>query len=364
MRNTFLLLTLLGVLVSCDGDGSTDDGDGFQRATMLKHWADEIIIPSYAHYQQSCQSLRSSERSFADAPTTEHLEELRAAWLEAYRLWQHVAFFDIGKAEEISLRNRTNIYPADTDEIKSLISTTDYNLELPSSYDAQGFPALDFLLYGSADSDNDIIVYLSEPRTAAYLADVVNSLASMSSEVYDSWVTSYRDIFVAADGSSATASTDKLINDYLFHYEKFLRAGKVGIPAGVFSGDEIPSAVEAPYAGEFSKVLLQESFAAIQDFFIGASVLSSIDGTSIDDYLLHVQDRNDLSDISQSIQDQWRVADAAVQSLDDNFQRQLSTDPFQMLRVFDEMQKAVVLLKVDMMQALNIQVDFVDADGD
>ncbi len=35
-----------------------------------------------------------------------------------------------------------------------------------------------------------------------------------------------------------------------------------------------------------------------------------------------------------------------------------------MLTAYDELQKAVVLLKVDMLQALNIQVDFVDADGD
>ena len=35
-----------------------------------------------------------------------------------------------------------------------------------------------------------------------------------------------------------------------------------------------------------------------------------------------------------------------------------------MLETYDELQKAVVLLKVDMLQVLNIKVDFVDADGD
>ena len=35
-----------------------------------------------------------------------------------------------------------------------------------------------------------------------------------------------------------------------------------------------------------------------------------------------------------------------------------------LLTTYDDIQKAVVLLKVDMLQILNINVDYVDADGD
>jgi hypothetical protein len=35
-----------------------------------------------------------------------------------------------------------------------------------------------------------------------------------------------------------------------------------------------------------------------------------------------------------------------------------------MTLTYDELQKAVVLLKVDMVQKLNITIDYVDADGD
>ena len=35
-----------------------------------------------------------------------------------------------------------------------------------------------------------------------------------------------------------------------------------------------------------------------------------------------------------------------------------------MTKAYDELQKAVVLLKVDMLQAFNVNVDYVDADGD
>ena len=35
-----------------------------------------------------------------------------------------------------------------------------------------------------------------------------------------------------------------------------------------------------------------------------------------------------------------------------------------MTKSYDELQKAVVLLKVDMLQAFSINIDYVDADGD
>ena len=61
---------------------------------------------------------------------------------------------------------------------------------------------------------------------------------------------------------------------------------------------------------------------------------------------------------------QWDIAQGEIDGLMDNFATQIEQDNNSMLITFDELQKAVVLLKVDMLQALNIQVDFVDADGD
>ena len=42
----------------------------------------------------------------------------------------------------------------------------------------------------------------------------------------------------------------------------------------------------------------------------------------------------------------------------------MSNDNSQMLKTYDELQKAVVLLKVDMLQAFSVNVDYVDGDGD
>ena len=54
----------------------------------------------------------------------------------------------------------------------------------------------------------------------------------------------------------------------------------------------------------------------------------------------------------------------AILDLDENFSEQISTNNSKMLQAYDELQRNVVLMKVDMFQALSINVDYVDADGD
>jgi len=51
-------------------------------------------------------------------------------------------------------------------------------------------------------------------------------------------------------------------------------------------------------------------------------------------------------------------------ALSDDFGQQVLEDNTKMTDLYDELNKVVVLLKVDMMQALNIKITYVDADGD
>ena len=360
------LITLFLLLVLCSCQDTTEDifTDNFDRRAMLTNWVDNIIVPAHEIYDVRLQALRLSKDEFIIEGSTLTFENLRLAYKNAYLAWQAVSMFDIGKAEEIGLRNFSNIYPTDTQLIEENIQGGNYNLELPSNFDAQGFPALDYLLFGLSDNDDEIINILQQTAYSSYLNELVDRLKLLNLEVLNDWRIPFRSEFIENDGSSATASTDKLVNDFLFYYEKFLRAGKIGIPAGVFSGNEIPTSVEAPYSGIYSKELFFAAYKAVQDFFKGLNYDGSQDGSSLEDYLNYVATENGTSSLADPILAQWTIAEAKVQALDDSFRSQVENDNIKMLEAYDELQKAVVLLKVDMLQALNIQVDFVDADGD
>ena len=364
---SLLVIGFVFMALSCGENGNSgpeEPTNNFDRKELLVDVADGIIIPAYDAYVDKLQTLNSFAQSFTVNSSLENLNTLRGYWLDAYKAWQYVSMFDIGKAEELSIRNFTNIYPANTIEIENNITTGIYNLELPSKYDEQGFPALDYLLYGLGENDSDVLSRLTEPAYSQYLTDLTQKLESMASEVLIDWNDSYRSTFIENDGTSATSSVNKLVNDYLFYFEKFLRAGKIGIPAGVFSGDALKEKVEGFYAGNVSKELFLSGLEASKRFFNGTNYDSDAIGTGLKAYLNYLNTIKEGEDLSGLINSQFDMIFEVSKALDENFTNQIESDNVKMLAVYDELQKNVILLKVDMLQALNIKVDFVDADGD
>ncbi len=363
-----VLCIWVALLSACGGEKTQEVTDDFDRGIMLTNWADNIIVPSYEGYQTAVKELKTAGNDFTTAPDADKLTALRSKWLEAYKAWQYVSMFEIGKAESLNLRDYTNIYPTNASEIEANISSGEYNLELPSKRDEQGLPALDFMINGLGDNDADIVAKYTDQQQGqaykTYLTDLIARLETLIDAVVQDWKGNYRDAFVADNGSSATSVTNKLINDYVLYYEKFLRAGKIGIPGGVFSGTPIPTAVEAYYHGEISKELLLISLDAVQHFFNGQHFNKTTKGESMASYLDYLNTIKNGEDLSGLINAQFEVARTKAGQLKTNLSTQVNENNNQMLETYDELQKNVVLLKVDMLQALNVKVDYVDADGD
>lgn len=357
-RQLAFLLSLFFVVffAACDPDSAGDDDNptaDFDRQAMLADWVDNVIVPGYTDLESALGTLLDDTRTFTDTPTEENRTALRTSYRNAYLAYQTISPFLIGRAEEIRLREQLNTYPADVELIRENATGNAPNLELPSNTAAQGFPALDYLLYGLNENvlladDNEAAAY------NAYLLTLVERINALTSEAASDWTESTRAEFIANDGNSATASIDRTVNDYIFYYEKFLRAGKVGIPAGVFSDDPLADRAEALYSG-LSPELFAVALDATEDFFTNHGLA---------DYLDAMEVERDGANLSTSITNQFSSARTAASTIDLPFHQQVTTDNIKMLELYNELQRNVILLKVDMLQALSINVDYVDADGD
>ena len=372
MKKVVLSLFTITLLFACtdsdDTGGSGARGDDFNRQAMLTNWADNIIIPALQDLSDDLSVLSSSKDEFLATPNQATLEDLRSTWFESYKTWQYVEMFDIGKAEEINYAFQMNIYPTNVSDIQSNISSGSYDLASVNNNDAVGFPALDYMLFGIADNDTAIIntysTIIGFEANKTYLSDVVNQMQSLTTVVLSDWTINYRDVFVNSTANTATSATNKLTNDFIFYYEKGLRANKFGIPAGVFSATPFNQKVEAFYNKESSKTLSLIALTAVQDFFNGKGYNSSNAGEGLNSYLQYLNTINNGEDLNVLINDQFITAETKIQTLNNNLSLQVETDNGKMLEAFDELQRVVVLLKVDMIQSMNISVDFVDADGD
>lgn len=372
-----LLLVLFLLSCASDSDADPDPGSGgdngnggnsaqFDRGAMLAHWSDRIIIPAYQGFLAQHEILKTAFSDFSGAPDAQKLTALRAQWRETYKSWQRIAMFEVGPAETLGLRLNLNTYPTDPVLIENHVAGGSYDLDLPSNRDAKGFPALDYLFNGMAESDEALLAaFASEAGYTQYTNALLEDIDQRVTEVLAGWEGGFRDTFVANDGASATASVDRYVNDFIFYYEKFLRAGKMGIPLGVFTGTPAPNTLESYYDPEFSNALFLEGLDAVQGFFNGTPYGGGSAGPSLASYLKALNSLKEGDALDQRINDQLDAARALVGGLAP-FRTEIeeNSPPTSMLLAYDEVQAAVPLFKVDMVSAMSIAIDFVDADGD
>lgn len=370
MKKILVLICSITLLFSCgEKDSPEETSNNFDRTALLTNWADNIILPSYTNYQIKVNNLSISITNFNTTPTEANLISVRNKWKEAYLAYQYAAIYNVGKAEEISFKECTNTYPVDVTGINMNIASNSYNLELLSQYSKQGFPALDYLINGLGTTDTDILNFYTTNSNASnykqYLTAVVSKMKLNADDIVLSWTQSYRNIFVADNGTTVGSSINRITNNFVKNFEKDIRAAKIGIPAGVFSSGVLyPEKTEAYYSADFSKELLNASIQASKDFFNGKYFDSATTGASLKSYLdaLNVV-RNDqkLSDI---INNQYAAIFNANTALNNKLSQQVNTDNTKMILSYDALQQNVIYIKLDMMQALNITIDYIDGDGD
>ena len=359
-------------LFSCSEDNSTPaSSDNYDRKELLSNLVNNIIIPAHQNFNNELQLFESTVNSFNDDRSISNLEMIQDQFIVTYRAWQYIEMFNIGYAEEIYYASKMNIYPANTTRILENINSDNVDLDANSNqFSAQGFPAIDYLLFGVAENNIQILnIYsIDNNSTFTYLNLLVSKMIDNTDAVIDYWETNRQD-FTNSTGNTSSSSLNMLANDFVYYYEKGLRANKIGIPAGVWSG-EIPQNVEAYYKSDISKILAIEGLQACINFFKGIHFgESQINGEGLYDYLAYLDDTN-YSDSSMFIGLQDDILDSfdnsmiKLEQLNNNFALQIETDNIKMLEAYDAIQQGVVRLKTNMLSILGISVDYYDADGD
>jgi hypothetical protein len=366
MKKLMIALCLIAVVTGCSSsdNSETNTGKGYDRTAMLTNWSDNIIIPAYENYTAKVNTLSQSATAFSASPDATTLAALRTEWLNAYTAYQYVAMYDLGKAAELYLKQSANTYPTDVAGIQANITSGTYNLNLQAQFSKQGFPAIDYLINGQG-TDAETITFLSNANASAYLTAVINRLKTIATAAEADWKGNYRAEYISNNGTSVTSSVNKTTNNFIKNLEKDIRTAKLGIPAGLFSnGTTYADKVEAYYKNNVSRTLLNTGIQAEIDFFNGKAFSSSATGASLKSALNDVTAIREGQNLSDVINNQFTTILTTNNTLNESFSTQVTNDNAKMVTAYNTLQQGVIYLKVDMMQALNMTIDYVDGDGD
>lgn len=363
---TLASLGTLAILSSCGSDGDSGPKTDYDRQAMLANYADNLIAPGYQLFSTETSEMATAIAAFTASPTAATLAAARKEYLDAYKVWQDVTIYEFGPADEQMLRTNLNIYPTSAQEIESNITAGTYDLQAAANLDAKGFPALDYLLYSSATDAELVALYTSDSKAAnrkKYLQDVADLVKQRAEATYAGWATGdYAETFKESAGTAVGSAVGNLVNQLNFEID-LTKRGKVGIPSGRLSANIArPETVEAYYSKN-SLELLKRAILAEKAAFMGMST-SGTNGPGLDDYLDHVDAKYNNMLLSEAIEAQFDAAVAAVEAVPVPLAEAVTANPQAVSKVYEELQKLIVLTKTDMPSALGVAITYNDNDGD
>jgi len=366
MKSNYSFLFIVGVFITMlflNACGDRDDDVDppptepiKEEATiidLLTNQVDEIIIPSMTRYSSSMSALVNAAELFNNDVNEDNYFNLIDQYLSAYRIYQIAAVHNYFATANQSLVTNANLYPVDTDLLLQFIANESYNFNTTAQQRANGFPAIDFLLYGNNDP---VQFFADDPKVGRFLVELVNSLKSTSDNLVTEWTGSLRDDFINNGGTALGSSVSVQLNEAMNYYEEHVRENKVGIPIGRLGPNDTPIApdgtkIEAYYQSlvegndNAALNLLRESIQEVEDLYTGTND-NGIEGPGYDDLLIACE----MESLDQDIKAQFEIIFDSIDS-----RNSITGDD----ELYNAIQEIVTLFKSDLFPVLNIQ----DADG-
>jgi hypothetical protein len=136
----------------------------------------------------------------------------------------------------------------------------------------------------------------------------------------------------------------------------------IGIPAGVMTSTPLPEKIEAYYhRGALPLQLASTAHTTVQRFFVGRTGQPSLSS-----YLtaLGAKDSRTGESLSSLITAQLATSFHKLNTLGPDLHATMTSRNADAVASYNEMQKAVRMIKVDMTSAMGISVTYTDNDGD
>lgn len=357
------LLTATGILLvpACKKECKTSSC--FDRKTMLNDIGTKAILPSFAQFAQQTALLRQEAASFVNAPDAAGLVSLQNRWKESAYALKKVELFKNGPVNTGMFYPAIDFWPVRTNDVETYFNATgtftSAGLTAKGST-VKGSPVIEYLIFDPVNGNTAVLdrftVHADAAKRKAYLVALCENLDGIAQQLDDQWKNGYFSTFVANDGTSITSSANSLVNEILA-LEDYAKGMKVGYPSGKKDGNLYPQNVEA-YASGQSIAFVKKNLDVLEAVFTGA------DGQGLDDYLDFVGAEDGGVRLSEKIRSQFTVCQNKCDAVNLPLSQAVSQQPQAVTELYNELQKLLVYLKVDMVNNLGITITLNDNDGD
>lgn len=353
-----LCIAVLSILVFSCGDDEPQL-PSFDRNEFLAVQADQEILPRIELFISALDRCKTAIENMTVSPTAVSVTNARNKFKTAYLAWQKVNFLNFGPGAKeglkLSLAEELGLFPLDVEEIEKRIAEASTKVD-DHRRDTRGLLAIDYILHRHLDAQ--VLADAMDDNTASYLLAVMTKVSRQVEDFDNAWK-SYRDEFVAANGTDVKSSTTQYYNDWLRSYE-LLKNLKFTEPLGLKAGqtESHPELVECINSGN-SLLYARAHFDSMvevfrngnQDLIAWTEYLSSIQGGA---------------DLVSRINTQMDIIASSFNAVPTNksLKELVAEENEEVVKLQQELQNLIPMIKSEMSSLLGIAITFSTTDGD
>lgn len=349
--------------------------------TVVRGVAESVIVPDIEAFAGKSRALAAAGHKFCQAPSPQGLAAAQAAWREMASSWNRVEVYRFGPLTQgfpETLDWRIDSYLVDK-RPKTIRKTIRIAMLDERPIDAayleqlpvfgRGVPALEHLLFESTDAKTSSSAIVSdydpgtEPgrRKCALLMLIADDLASTARTLQADWVEGdapFVEVFATAGSGKppypgVQDAIDEIVNRAITAGE-LIKLRKVDAVLHEGGEGSRPYKAESPIA-EQSLGNIQANLDAIAGL-----LLSPAERYGLDDYLR----ASGHGDVATLLVERLEAADAAITAIDLPLHLAVRDRPEEVRALNAELARLNAALAVDLADALNVSLEFNEADGD
>ena len=283
----------------------------------------------------------------------ENLNQVKTAWKAASNAYSKAEIFNIGEISQSNIYTAFYSWNANETAINdyinssSEISTNTIN-NLPTNN--RGLAAIEYLIF--EEDENTTLTSFTNARRLAYLQTLTKNLLEKNEFLENRW-NNYRNSFITNDATGINGSINLIINQMNALLEDVKRF-KIGEPGG-FEGTNTSNHIKLQAEkSSTSLTLITNNIEGIKEVYFGKD-------NGIDDYVSSITNNNTLN---TKVTNKFTEIENSINAINSPLHTAINTQTNEVKALYDKVNELIILLKVEVANALNVTITFTDNDGD
>ncbi len=360
-----LFISSILLFMSCNNEGISESEYQIEytRTEQLKNTYENEIIVLASLFIKKTSLLKTSIVNFKSNTTLTNLATTKENWLEVLKTWKQLELYNLSAVENSFIHFEINRWETNTENVNIFINGNEVINEAfiaSKGSSSKGISALEYLLFSSDNNQNVLNSFTIDTnynRRLDYILALSENLHLKANELLNLWEND-KISFISSIENGISGSQNQLTNAMINLIEEVI-ISKLGNPLGDKSGGIIKTDALEAARSKSSLLIIQEHLTALKRCYTGAFIDNDIQW-GFDNYLTLIS----REDLDISILNAFNNCQIKIDKISNPLSEELLQNTQNITDLQDSFRDLLILIKVDLSNAIGATVTLNDNDGD